>query len=244
MIGDEKLKIIVLSQGIFGNRVVNTLKNKGPSRWTIHAVYVPKVDYEIALDEPESVHLEGLTKCDLLISTCEEPSAMLLLPTIAERTEASSIIVAIDSPRWSPGLGMEAQIREELGEKGVTCVFARPFCTLDPIGDPFTDEFAKFFGRPELELSISNNVIVKASVRRSAPCGSTFFIAEKLVGIKSSEAILQSGLFLHYYPCLASMEHDPVLNETPMHIAGFEIKKAVYHALKKALKRVRKAKEY
>ena len=231
------MKILVLSQGRYGDRIADTLRTKGPSHWSIHAIRVPSVDYEQALDEPESVHIEGLTECDLLLSLCEEPSAMLLLPTIAERAGASSAIVAIDDPKWSPGPGMETQISEELRRAGVSCVFARPLCTLDPIGDPFVDEFTKFFGRPEFEFEISNDTIVAASVKRSAPCGSAFFIAEKLVGVKVKDVLDQAGLLLHYYPCLASMEYDPLLNETPMHIAGFEVKKAVYRALRRARQR-------
>jgi len=233
-----KLKILALSQGLFGDRIAETLKNKGPSQWTVNIAHVPRVDFEQALDEPESVHIEGLTKCNLLLSLCEDQPAILLLPTIAKRTGASSVIVAIDNPKWSPGLGMEAQVREELRREGVTCVFARPFCTLDPVGDPFIDEFAKFFGRPELEIEISGDTIVKVSVKRSAPCGSTYYVAEKLVGVKVKDSIVQAGLLLHYYPCLATMDRDPYLNDTPLHIAGLEIKKAVHRALRKALKRM------
>ncbi|RLG74826.1 MAG: thymidylate synthase [Thermoprotei archaeon] len=235
-----KLKILTLSQGLFGNRTAETLAKKGPSNWKVKLAHVPQVDFEQALDEPETVHIEGLEGCDLVLSLCENPSAMLLLPTIAKRANASSVIVAIDRPRWSPGLGLEAQVKEELRREGIACVFARPFCTLEPIGDPYIDEFAKFFGKPELEIEIRDNVVVSATVKRSAPCGSTYYVAEKIVGIETKELIVKAGLLLHYYPCLASMEQDPILGDTPLHIAGLITKKAVYQALKRALQRRKK----
>lgn len=234
------MKILTLSQGLFGNRTAETLAKKGSSSWKIKLAHVPQVDFEQALDEPETVHIEGLENCDLVLSLCENPSAMLLLPTIAKRTNASSVIVGIDHPTWSPGLGLEAQIKEELRREGITCVFARPFCSLEPVGDPYIDKFAKFFGKPELEIEIHDNVVVSATVKRSAPCGSTYYVAEKIVGIKTKELIVKAGLLLHYYPCLASMEYDPILGETPLHVAGLLVKKAVYHALKRALEKAKK----
>jgi len=231
------LKILVLSQGLFGDRTAKTIAQKGPSTWEVKLVHVPKVDFEQALDEPETAHVEGLEECDLLLSLCEDPSSMLLLPTIAKRTKASSIIVAIDRPRWSPGLGLEGQVKEELKRENITCVFARPLCTLEPVGDRYIDEFTKYFGKPEVEIEVDKGKVISATVKRSAPCGSTYYVAEKIVGIETKELIVKAGLLLHYYPCLASMEYDPILGDTPLHIAGLILKKAVSKALREAIRK-------
>jgi hypothetical protein len=59
-------------------------------------------------------------------------------------------------------------------------------------------------------------------VQRSAPCGSTHLVAEKLTGVHIKEAVPQAGLHAHHYPCLASMHLEPT-GDTLMHISGYVV---------------------
>jgi hypothetical protein len=68
-------------------------------------------------------------------------------------------------------------------------------------------------------------------VERSAPCGSTHYVAEKLTGLRVEEAIPQAGLHAHHYPCLASMQMEPN-GDTLMHISGYVVNDEVEWSLK------------
>jgi hypothetical protein len=66
-------------------------------------------------------------------------------------------------------------------------------------------------------------IIECAVVRRSAPCGSTWYIAKKLAGISTKQDELYDAIAKahHSYPCTASMNLDPETKEPILHIGGF-----------------------
>jgi hypothetical protein len=109
------------------------------------------------------------------------------------------------------------------------------FCTLqeDDSQHPLIKEFAHTFGAPEIEIAVENGRVEQARVIRSAPCGSTYFVAEGLKGTKVQDAEEKSGILHHNYPCLATMNVDWQFHDTLMHRAGYFTKQAVNRALKK-----------
>jgi len=64
-------------------------------------------------------------------------------------------------------------------------------------------EFFEKFGIPEFKVKIKDNLIENVEVLRSAPCGATFFVANKLKGVYVSEAPMKAGYFTQLY-CLGS----------------------------------------
>jgi len=64
-------------------------------------------------------------------------------------------------------------------------------------------EFFEKFGIPEFKVEIKDNLIENVEVVRSAPCGATFFVANKLKGVHVSEAPMKAGYFTQLY-CLGS----------------------------------------
>lgn len=83
---------------------------------------------------------------------------------------------------------------------------------------------------PEMEIE-SDGLVEKAMVTRTAPCGSTNYIAEHIEGIPADEVELEAGNKLHNYPCNASMATDPVVGDTILHLAGYQVKETVRRAL-------------
>jgi hypothetical protein len=80
-------------------------------------------------------------------------------------------------------------MEQKCKELGLECAFPKPFCTLEPEKNKptitrFINETA--VGRPLLEISTptigKDEVIEHTAVRRSAPCGSTLYMARKLAG--------------------------------------------------------------
>jgi hypothetical protein len=96
--------------------------------------------------------------------------------------------------------------------------------------DPLIAEFARYFGQPELDITVDpdSRVIVAATVRRDAVCGCARFVAERLVGLSADEAGEQAGLLHHHFPCLASMTQDPDYSDTLMHVSGHLVRDAVH----------------
>jgi hypothetical protein len=98
--------------------------------------------------------------------------------------------------------------------------------------DAFVERYR--IGRPLLEIDLKGKLIANTHVLRSAPCGSTWFVAQQLkwMDVESHEAIRQAVSNAHHrYPCTASMEVDPELGDTILHESGKIIWRAVAMAL-------------
>jgi len=93
--------------------------------------------------------------------------------------------------------------------------------------------FAEHFGRPKLEIKVEEGIIREVQVRRGCPCGSTWFIAEKLIGVKVSRRRVRDEIAKahHAYPCLASMTMDHELKDAVLHKSQYLIREAVEEAL-------------
>ena len=90
-----------------------------------------------------------------------------------------------------------------------------------------------------LEITLAmvdkKEVIECAVVRRSAPCGSTWYIARKLAGVSTEKEALYDAVAKahHSYPCTATMNTDPETKEPILHIGGFTIREEVDKAIEK-----------
>ena len=225
------MRLLVFTQGQYGERILDNLRDRAPQGWEIGDSRLPENLPQI-LDDPQEV-VSGLDfngDWHLILFLGESPSAFSLLPAIMERSQAKAVIAPVDDYTWLP-LGLERQIRSELEDVGVHAVFPRTFCTLTPVGEGTIDEFAQLFGSPLLGAKSEGGVVERIDVIRGAPCGSTWFMAEKLPGTKVDEAGTKAGAFVQIYPCLASRSVERLLGDAPIHIAGHIAKKAVEKAL-------------
>jgi hypothetical protein len=136
--------------------------------------------------------------------------------------------------------GLRKQVEEKCQELDLESAFPKPFCSLEPSGDkPIISRCITELkiGKPFLEISTvkkeKREVIEAAVVRRSAPCGSTWYVARKLTGVKTEKQILHDAIAKahHSYPCTATMGADPETKEPILHLGGFIIREAVKEAL-------------
>jgi thymidylate synthase len=169
----------------------------------------------------------------LLISLGEEQAIAQMIPDMVERSGAKAVIAPADNRVWLPA-GLARQIQQKLQRKGVEMVYPVPFCNISEKDseDPFIREFVRYFGRPVVDIELDDERITGLIVKRDAPCGSTRYIAEHLPGTRIREAVEQSGLMHHQYPCLATMGIDKEFEDTLMHRAGLAAKQAVEAAIK------------
>jgi thymidylate synthase len=216
------IKIYILSSGDYGSRVINNLANRGFAS-SIVGLHEFSSDIPEFIDDIEEYIPKELQECDLVLALGLEGDINMLLPEIARRTGAKSVIVEIHDPVQIPP-GLQREIENSVGD--VKIVFAKPFCSLKPVGDNVIDEFVTYFGKPELEIE-GDKFVKNIKVIRGAPCGSTWYVAKELEGFPLEDLELESGNKIHNYPCIASMATDSVVGDTILHLAGYKIKEAV-----------------
>jgi len=152
------------------------------------------------------------------------------------------LIVPIEDFTEVPS-GLRKQVEERCQELGLENASPKPFCSLKPAENrPVISRFVTELkvGRPLLEISTAKRskreVIDSSIVRRSAPCGSTWYVARKLVGVETSREVLYDAVAKahHSYPCTATMNVDPEVKEPILHMGGYVIREEVEKALERA----------
>jgi hypothetical protein len=227
------VKLLAIVQGNYGRRMVEAWQAHGPAGWEIETLEITTV-LPTVMEEPAQFLPANIPQADLVISLGEHPGVAELLPAIVKAAEARAVIAAVDNRAWLPP-GLAKQVERVLQKMGVAVVFPVTFCALKE-GDtqePLIKEFARAFGEPEVEITVEHDRVKEVRVIRSAPCGSTYFVAEALEGTKTQDAEEKSGILHHNYPCLATMNVDWQFHDTLMHRAGYFTKQAVNRALKR-----------
>jgi len=232
-----RIFIITKANDLWSDRIINNIYKRSPESW-VYKIYryrtIPPL--EELLDEREKYLPTKIPECDLILPLGLPADLVLLLPLIAKESGARAAIIPVDDSEQVP-LGVQKQLREEFSEINVDFAFPKPFCSLRTYKqNRFIDEFADRFGYPLIEIKVSGDLITKVNVKRGAPCGSTWYIAKKLINVKIQDAEYVASLELHNYPCLASRKIDLPNKDSIMHIAGYHIKNAV----KKAIEKIKK----
>ncbi|UCB43864.1 MAG: hypothetical protein JSV77_04245 [Dehalococcoidales bacterium] len=237
------IRILALHQGHYGERIVEHIRKSAPSDWVVEVIVPPRVLPAI-IDDPEDFIPADISQADLLLALSESPETAQLVPAIARLSGVGAVIMPVDNSAWLP-LGLKNQLEREIAGLGIVAVFPKTFCTLTENTTGYGDDletydneyiaaFAKYFGWPKLKIEVdaAGDKIVRVEVERSAPCGSTHYVAEKLVGVPVAEAVPQAGLHAHHYPCLASMQMEPT-GDTLMHISGYVVNDEVERELRR-----------
>jgi hypothetical protein len=206
------------------------------------AIQLPDAsDLPAFIDNPEEYMPKKLPKADVCLASGLHKDLLLELPQHIKNAGIKALIAPIEDWQEVP-TGIRKQLAEKCRELGLECAFPKPFCTLEPEkGKPTIARFIAEtkVGRPLLEISTTkigkDEVIEYAAVRRSAPCGSTWYIARKLAGVSTKKDALYDAIAKahHSYPCTATMVTDPETKEPILHIGGFTIREEVEKALEK-----------
>lgn len=232
------MKIYIISSGKYGKRIVNNLAARLSSQ--IVGLHEVEEDLPEFMEDVTPYLPENLPEADLIISTGLKGDINLMVPEVARKTRAKSIIISINDPVQIPP-GLRNEIEEDAGD--INIAFAKPFCSLKHTGDRFIDEFAKYFGKPKLEIEFNqksgnpeleidaNQLIKKITVKRDTPCGCTTFVAEALEGTPVEEGELIASEKFHNYPCMASMAKDHELGDSILHVAGYQVRETMKKAM-------------
>ncbi len=232
----EALRLFVLFQGYYGQRILENVRRFAPRSWTVEAWRATSA-LPLVVDDPTAFLPMHLPAADLVLALGERPAVAQLVPELVRRIGARAVIAPVDNVAWLPE-GLARQLADQLARGGVASAFPRPFCSLDESGynlrqqrvacsDPWIGEFARHFGRPVFRIECDDQQIVKVEVGRDTACGCAQAVARQLVGVDVREAIIQTGLFHHHYPCLATMRVDPGLGEPLIQASGNFMRRAV-----------------
>jgi len=198
-------------------------------------------DLPAFIDNPADYMPKHLPEADVSLVSGVHKDLLLELPEHLKEAGIKALIVPIEDWNEVP-VGVRKQMEQKCNALGLECAFPKPFCTLEPEKDKPT--IARFIeetkvGKPLLEISTTtlgkDEVIEYAAVRRSAPCGSTWYVARKLAGVSTKQEVLYDAIARahHSFPCTATMNTDPETKEPILHIGGFTIRAAVDEALQK-----------
>jgi len=191
------------------------------------------------VEEPEKYLPQKIPQTDLCITSGLHKDLLLELPYQIEQAGVRGLIVPIEDFSEVPS-GLRKQLERTCEDLGLESAFPKPFCSLQtseehPTISKFINELK--VGRPLLEISTAKNdereVIVSAFVKRSAPCGSTWYVARKLIGVDVGKETLYDSIARahHSYPCTATMNMDPELGEPILHVGGYIVREEVERAL-------------
>ncbi|MCD6493377.1 MAG: hypothetical protein J7K36_06235 [Archaeoglobaceae archaeon] len=192
------------------------------------------VSFELPIELPEFIeNPEDYLKIpkkffdvDMIISYAAHPDINLEIIKLAEKNGIKLVIFS-----GGAKAGSYKQLKEEGKKRGVKVIWEEICCSTPAINDSRFDEFFSLFGVPEFEIEVKNGKIKDVKVKKSAFCGATYFVAEKIKGLSVNEAPAKAGYYTQIYPCMASRGINGGI-----HRAARVHKRAVEKALQKANK--------
>jgi hypothetical protein len=225
----DALRLLVLFQGSYGQRILDSVRRFAPSAWAVESWRVPST-LPLMVDDALRFLPVHIPDVDLVLSLGESPAVAGLLSTVVECSGARALIAPVDNPAWLPDERV-GHLRARMMELGVTAVFPKPFCSLTERGcnvshpqisfeDPWIGEFARYFGQPVFRIECDDRWITNVEVERDAPCGCARTIASQLLGVDVWEAVAQAGRLHRRYPCLASEDVDSSLGPSGQRGSG------------------------
>jgi hypothetical protein len=201
----------------------------------VQAVCRTPLDLPSFIEEPEKYLPHELPNSDVILAVGVHPDILSAMPILVKRARAKAVIVPLENRNWCLR-GLQRQLEESLSEMDVECAFPKPFCTLEETGKPVIDSFIRHckIGKPKIEMKVVGSRIKDVQVLRSAPCGSTWYVAQRIKWTKIDDIEDTVAVAHHAFPCTASMDVDPEVGEPILHIAGYTVREAVKDAIKRA----------
>jgi len=176
------------------------------------------------LEEPASFAPKNVPGHDVLLAICIHEQILLEALKACGNWGTKGVVVPLEAPDWVSNATRSIAHRI-CKAKGIEISFPKPFCSFKPPKGSVLAKFREHFhiGYPDVDLRARNGQIVNACVKVCAACGATYCVARWLAGrnVQDNLEIEVVSKRWHAYPCTASMERDPELDdETPLHIAG------------------------
>ena len=76
------------------------------------------------------------------------------------------------------------------------------------------------FGSPQLDVDVQEGKLARIEVGRGAPCGATWYAAQKVLGMPVEEGIIRYGLEVQFFCSANPAGWDPIWGKSPVHLAA------------------------
>jgi len=241
----------------FAERVLGNLRSApafctvcGPDCNNCRSPYGRKLEDDIAavidfpavlphvLEQPATHLPQEVPRNDVLLIIAIHGQILLEALKACRAWGTRGVVVPLEAGEWIKN-AVRSEAYSIAEREGIEIAFPKPFCTFSPPAGTVLAEFRDRFhiGCPDVDLEVDDGKIVKAHVNTSAACGATYCVARWIVDRRLDENLEIEVVSKHWhaYPCTASMERDPDLNDdTPLHMAG----QAHYAILKQVKEKV------
>lgn len=219
------ITIGVLTRGKYGKRLIENIRAN--SDFDVISQELPETMPEF-IDEPdefvENLKLDStVLSRDLIITYILHPDITPDIVRLAGKNGAGAVIITGGTAR----AGSHIELMEIAKKFDMHVEVHEICCGIDKCGNKVLDEFASYFGKPKLKITIKDGLVSNVEVIRGAPCGSTWHAANELVGTNVDDAPAKSGLLVQQYPCRAVRGM-----KGGIHKAAKLHKKAIENALK------------
>ncbi|MBB6217324.1 hypothetical protein HNQ80_003443 [Anaerosolibacter carboniphilus] len=180
--------------------------------------------YPIYLDDPLAYLPKAFKESDVFVCLGIHEDILIELPKIIAKSNGKALLVPCEGADWVSRWVREKAI-DECEKYGLAYDFPKPFCSMTKGKFEILNQFMDTFriGKPKFRLYVnSENIIVKAEVIQSAPCGNGYNVAKHLIGAQlGEEAKKVVAKAWHSFPCMGGMTIDPELGDTILHIGGY-----------------------
>jgi hypothetical protein len=195
------ISIGIITRGKYGLRLIENIRSN--SNFNVSSIELPDSLPDFIEDPAEFVAGLNLDKSffskDLIITYTMHPDLTPVIVRLAGENGSHAIIIA-------GGIG-KAGGQDELlalsGKYGIHIEIHEICCDIGLSSDNTVTEFLSYFGKPEIKVTTKDGLIRNIKVIRGAPCGSTWHMANGLLGSKADEAPAKGGLLVQQYPCRA-----------------------------------------
>lgn len=189
----EDLKLYIIYSGPFGEQIINNFAAHGLGDKIVCLYeFEPEIIEKEHPSEPNVLNKIWdrpgdyipqnlpVMLCDLLIVLGIHPLLGDIIPFIAQKLKAKTVLYPLDDRERIPE-GLKT-IKDDLDAAGIPHEFPRPFCVLDESENKYIDYIFQQVGKPEFEISIDEKekIIKEVEVLKDTPCGSARSVAETL----------------------------------------------------------------
>lgn len=196
------MRVGVITRGKYGQRLIQNIKDH-----TDFDVVSASVDADLPelIEEPAeflaSMNLnEDAFDVDLIVVYSLHPDLSEEIIRVAGEHGVHAAIIAGGYDK----VGVPSELEKMAGQYKMALHISPICCSLSTHQDETINAYARQLGMPVFKVEHDGEKITGVQVLRGSPCGSTWFIVQKLVGTILKEAPAKAGWLAQIYPCRAT----------------------------------------
>ncbi len=203
------MKVIVFEQNGSGQHKISGIERYGAG---IEIEKIISIDEFLPdfIDDPEAYIYDAFS-CDLVLDYLTHPDLSFYLIQLCRKKNIPVIASGKKNkdaltPFTCCGLGLHRQL----------------------------GKYGEQFGFPEFRIELKDNAIAVLEVVKGAPCGATWEILSRVIGVDIDEAMSLLPREIQYLCTANPGRFDPITGKSPVHYAGYVHRAALKKAIKES----------